>query len=130
MISLRARLAYWWELKLRARREARLNVIVKSAIDHVLAIAKDSSPAIFTHLSYGAIGINPRHLVIWYVFHTDADLKAATETDLTRRLDKSTRTALAEKGYPADFVSIAHIGFVSDEDIQKRSGGNYFYYFK
>jgi hypothetical protein len=34
------------------------------------------------------------------------------------------------RGYPAEALDKIHVGVVSDEDVQRTTGGNYWYYFK
>ena len=95
-----------------------------------MKIVKDKKPAIFSNFHYGSIGINPKYLVIWYLFEKDSDLKEAKANGLVDKLKKLTLMELKSNSYPESALDEIQIAFTSDEDIQKETGGNYWYYFK
>ena len=117
-------------LKIRAIRQRRLDEITKAAMTRVLDAIATREPAIRKHFFFGTSAIHPRHLVTWYIFHTDRDLKAAQQNGLTSDLDIFTRAELVRRGYPTKGARVMHVAFTSEEDVQNQSGGNYFAYFK
>ncbi len=114
----------------REKLQAELDAIVRVATDKVVAAIAGQKPELHSHFFYGASAIHPRHLVTWYLFHTDADWDAAKRSGLTQFIEQRTREELAAAGYPANGVSEMHVGFTTDEDIQRETGGNYWSYFK
>ena len=96
----------------------------------VLDVVAARLPPVKKHLFYGASGIHPRHLVTWYIFETDLDLNTAERNGLMSELDALTRSELVRHGYPRKAVPAIHVTFTSEEDVQKKTGGNYFLYFK
>ena len=122
--------SYEQELRERALRQAQLDEIARSAMARVIAQVGGRQPAVHTHFFYGASAIHPRHLVTWYLFRTDSDRETATRSGLTSEIERATRAELAAGGYPAEGVGLMHVGFTSDEDIQRETGGDYWAYFK
>jgi hypothetical protein len=128
-VALRKAL-YPLELKIRAIRQRRLDEITKVAMTRVLDAVAARDPAIRKHFFYGASAIHPRHLVTWYIFYTDRDLETARQNGLTSDLDALTRAELLNRGYPTKGAHVMHVAFTSEEDVQNKSGGNYYAYFK
>lgn len=121
---------YPLELKVRAIRQRQLNRITESAVTRVLDAVSGRTPSVRKHFFYGASAIHPRHLVTWYIFETDQDLDTARQNGLTSDLEALTRTELVSCGYPKNGAAIMLVSFTSEEDVQSKSGGNYFLYFK
>ena len=113
-----------------AQRQEVLALIVKHATDAVASEMSQRSPSIVQHFFYGAIGINPCHLATWYLFRTDAELAEARSSGLTDHIADLTRSNLTAYGYPAEAIPNVSISFTTDEDIQRKTGGNYRYYFQ
>jgi len=57
-------------------------------------------------------------------------LETARQNGLTSDLDTLTRAELLRRGYPARGAQVMHVAFTSEEDVQNKSGGNYWAYFK
>jgi hypothetical protein len=111
-------------------RQARLETIVKRAVDRVLAQVADRRPAIVERFFFGAMSIHPRHLITWYLFETDAEQAQAEATGLLRELETRTRAELAAAGYPPEGVAEMHVATTTREDIRRTTGGDYRLYFQ
>ena len=121
---------YPLELKIRAIRQRRLDKICKAAMTVVLESVGSRVPPVRKHFFYGASAIHSRHLVTWYIFQTDRDLEMAQHNGLTLDLDTRTRAELVAGGYPPIGAQAMHVSFTSEEDVQDKSGGNYYLYCK
>jgi hypothetical protein len=103
---------------------------IGKSIDEVCAFFVDKEPPIFTSFYYGAVDINPAYLTIWYIFKLDKELRIAENIGFTSELIELTKKYLKKYKYPEKAMNDIIISFTSDEDIQKTTGGNYWYYFK
>jgi hypothetical protein len=121
---------YEQELQERDARQREFDAIVQEAMQRVMAGIEGRKPPLKSHFFYGATGIHPRHLVAWYLFHTESDQQAAKQSGLIAEIKRRTRAELASCGYPAEGCTGMQVSFTSDEAIQKESGGDYWAYFK
>ena len=110
-----------WQQQIEAK-EKLLEPVVKRAIAEVRDAVSARTPRIREAFSYGAIGIDPKHLVVWYIFASDADKALATQSGLANEIELLTRKALRTSGYPEAAVEQIGVSFASDEEI-KRAGG-------
>ena len=121
---------YEQELRARDQRQAQLDALVKIAMDRVASSIADRTPELHSHFFYGASAIHPRHLVTWYLFHTDADWDSARHSGLIATIEEYTRKELADAGYPANGIAEIMVSFTSHETIERETGGDYWEYFK
>ncbi len=126
MINKLFNLSYDEERKI----ELKLKRIINLARDRALEKVKNRKPFIFDSFYYGAIAINPKNLVIWYLFEKDSELEEARANGLVDDLKRLTRSELESNGYPVEALDEIYIEFTTDEDIQRTTNGNYWYYFK
>jgi hypothetical protein len=76
---------------------------------------------------YGANHIHPKHLVYWICVRSDAERdRLARDEGLMKRL----RAALDARGYPIEGRADVHIGFESQETVDRVSGGNWWLHWK
>ena len=115
-----------WKEQVEARQRV-LEPVVQRAIDRVRASVVSCSPAITDALFYGAIGIDPKHLAIWYIFATDTQKKSAKASGVLEELDRGTRDALREEGYSSAVLAQIGVSFASDEEIHRAGGFRSFF---
>jgi hypothetical protein len=108
-------------------REKQLFTLVDRATNKVKQKLNQLEPPIVGAISYGAIGIHPRHLAIWWMFDDAEAVKTARQRGLHELLQRETLTALAQVGYPTEFLSENSIGFAPADEIVK-AGGPYNYF--
>jgi hypothetical protein len=81
----------------------------------------------FWVMHYGANDIHPKHLVYWICVQSDAEKKRLEEdVGLNRRL----RSLLTEYQYPISGRDEVHIGFESQETVDRESRGNWWHHWK
>jgi hypothetical protein len=76
---------------------------------------------------YGAYDINPKHLAYWICVQTD---KMKDELRENIELNNTLRTLLEKHEYPKDSQKAVHIGFESQETVDRESKGNWYHHFK
>jgi len=109
------------------KKEDELRPKVQGAIDFVLKSTQGETPKIQSHLFYGAIGIDPKHLVIWYLFNTDSDKCLSETSGHMNKIAAMTMQALKDRNYPYHSVDIDRICFASEEEIQRAGGHRAFF---
>jgi hypothetical protein len=76
---------------------------------------------------YGANEIHPQHLVYWIVVQSDLE-KERLQKDAV--LMASLRELLDRHDYPAEGRAGVHIGFESQETVDRESAGNFYHHWK
>lgn len=90
-----------------------------------LATSACSEKTWVTH--YGANHIHPRHLVYWICVKSDVERdRLKSDLDLMTNL----RNLLVECDYPVEGRSGVHIGFESQETVDRESDGHWWHHWK
>ena len=76
---------------------------------------------------YGAYDINPKHLVIWICLKSD---KTKLDLSSNESLKSRFKDILKQHQYPAEAIDSVHIGFESQETVDRESKGNWYHHFK
>ncbi|MBS1571348.1 MAG: hypothetical protein JST62_02985 [Bacteroidetes bacterium] len=95
--------------------------------DDIIKIIKPACKEKFFIFYYGAYDIDPRHLVYWICIKTD-DLKTKLSND--KILNSKLRHILTINNYPSEAIANVHIGFESQETVDRESNGHWFHHFK
>lgn len=82
---------------------------------------------IYASLDFGAY-IAPENYFVSYIFQTDEELDKAHRNGLLREINDCHKKSLYEYGYPVE--AIKDCTFASQEECEKRFGGNWYYYYK
>jgi hypothetical protein len=76
---------------------------------------------------YGSVEIDSKKLVIWICVESD-ELKSKFETDSKLLIELN--NTLAKNNYPSDSIPFVHIGFESQETVNRESNGDWYKHFK
>ncbi len=76
---------------------------------------------------YGANDIHPKHLVYWICVQTDQEKKRLSDDS---QLYRSLRNLLTEHEYPISGRDEVHIGFESQETVDRESDGHWWHHWK
>lgn len=104
-----------------------LSLKVKRIEAAIERLAKSAAKEPVSVTSYGAFDIHPRHLVYWICVKTDAE-KARLAGD--GALMAALRYTLVQHDYPVEGRDGVHIGFESQETVDRDSGGNWWHHWK
>jgi hypothetical protein len=109
--------------------KAELDKTVTTALKCVREINKRIAPPLVNDLYFGDIHIDPRSLIVCYLF---ADQQARNEADAAghcTRIHGQTIDALREAGYPVDVLDTIRIKFEGEKEVIEH-GGYYAYFYK
>jgi hypothetical protein len=76
---------------------------------------------------YGAVDINPRHLVYWICVQSDAERNRLEKNE---ELKIRLRKTLDDHEYPIDGRKHVLIGFESQETVDRESNGHWWHHWK
>lgn len=88
---------------------------------------KDRFVDIEHSIEFGAY-IQPENYFVSYIFPTDAMLKEAQRSGLTEKINSYHRERLEKHHYPIQ--GMKDCCFASQEECDKKYGGNWYYYYK
>jgi hypothetical protein len=91
---------------------------IKKEIEKIISTVSKEK---FDILWYGAYDINPKHLVFWICVKTDSE---KLRLELNTELMKSLKELLVKHDYPEMARESVHIGFESQETIDRESDGD------
>jgi hypothetical protein len=100
---------------------------IQNIVDEIKFIVNPICKEKFGIECFGAYDVNPEYLVIWICVESDeCKLKLESNTELHNRL----RNTLVKHDYPYEAISSVHIGFESQETVNRESNGNWYEHFK
>lgn len=108
-------------------RQAALEPVVNRALAVVRKAVAGRAPAVREAFFYGAIGIDPKHLALWFIFARDTEVATATRSGLVQEIGNKTREALRAEGYPESAIDQVHVSVASDEAIHRAGGFRAFF---
>ncbi len=76
---------------------------------------------------YGAYNIDPKNLVIWICVESD---KIKSKLESNPELVNKLRETIVKYNYPEQAIPFVHIGFESQETVDRESKGNWYLHFK
>jgi len=97
---------------------------IKSDIKLVVAKACSEKASL---IEYGTYELNPISLVIWICIDTD-EMKNRLKSDTV--LNQELQHILVINEYPAEAINYVHIGFESQETVNRESNGDWYIHFK
>jgi hypothetical protein len=103
--------------------KARVKAIERDMETRARAVADEE--LWITH--YGAFDIHPKHLVFWLCVKTD-EQKGRLAAD--RALMGELRDVLARRDYPEGARDLVHIGFESQETVDREADGHWWHHWK
>lgn len=78
-------------------------------------------------IEFGAY-IQPENYFVSYIFRTNAQLEAAQQSRLTKKINSYHKEQLRKHHYPIQ--GIKDCCFASQEECDKKYNGNWYYYYK
>ena len=102
----------------------KITLEIKEAMDALIANYAQEKHSI-TH--YGADDIHPRHLVYWICVDSDEEKERLIRDN---GLYKELRKLLVTHDYPISGRDEVHIGFESQETVDRESNGNWYHHWK
>lgn len=107
------------KLQLREILQKQLDERAGKVMELMVATMAGRSPVVRPRFFRGPAVTHPKHLVFYYVFHTDADWTLANTNGLAQDIKSLTREALVNVGYLPKEAAQVSIHFMSDEGIQR-----------
>ncbi|HEY4416430.1 MAG TPA: hypothetical protein VGO57_12130 [Verrucomicrobiae bacterium] len=107
------------KLQLREILQKQLDERAGKVMELIAVTIAGRSPIVRPHFFRSPSAIHPKHLVIYYVFRTDADWTIADTNGLAQDIKSLTREALVSVGYLPKEAAQVSIHFMSDERIQR-----------
>jgi hypothetical protein len=108
-------------------RQAALEPVVNRALAAVRQAVAGRAPAVREAFFYGAIGIDPKHLALWFIFARETDVATATRNGLVQEIGTTMRQSLRTEGYPEPAIDQVHVSVASDEAIHRAGGFRAFF---
>lgn len=100
--------------------------IIKESVEKVLLDFSESLPKIYRDLFYGSYDIDPKNLVVWYIFEKDSDLNNAKASGLCERIKSATINNLVSLGYPESAFKMSNsvdYEITSNDTVEKSDKG-------
>jgi hypothetical protein len=96
-------------------------------VDDIKTIVKSICEEKFWIDWFGAYDIDPKYLVVWICVESDkTKLNLESNVELVNKL----REILVKYNYPKEAIPFVHIGFESQETVDRDSNGDWHKHFK
>jgi hypothetical protein len=119
----------WWK-PIKAREEA-LSAKVVAALAEVKPLAVEvTSSQKFWFSHFGATGIDPKHLVIFGVLPTRAEVEACISSGGWKDVQEAILLRLCAHSYPVESLGEKRALLFSQEECDEEAKGNWYYFFK
>jgi hypothetical protein len=100
---------------------------ILDTVDHIKLIIHPICKEKFWIEWYGAYDIDPKNLVLWICVESD---KVKSEFESNSKLLEELRETFLKNNYPEQAIPFIHIGFESQETVDRESNGNWYNHFK
>jgi hypothetical protein len=119
----------WWAAT-RAR-EQQFDAIVRPAVSATeIAIAEATNAAKVWGSHFGATGIDPKHLVVYFVLPTRAEVQRFKESEAWASIKANLLSILNAAGYPTSTLQEHWVGLFSEQECREEANGNWYHFFK
>jgi hypothetical protein len=100
----------------------RLEHIASDALYHVVGVMRESQPPVTNQIIFGPSPNDPGTLSVYFAYKDDAALAEAERNGHFPLITEEFRKSLLDEGYPPDAAALAHVSFVSEEEVEKHGG--------
>jgi hypothetical protein len=108
-------------------RKSEISIKIKKIEGDIKKVINNEFTEPFWLYHYGAIELDLKYLVIWICVKSDKD-KRVLESNL--KLKSQLTQVLIDNDYPLDAISHVHIGFESQENVDRLSNGKWHDHFR
>jgi hypothetical protein len=112
-------------------REAKFDEMIRPAIksaEGAIAAATNAVKVWGDH--FGATGIDPKHLFVYFVLPTKKEVARFRQSPSWVSIKCALRTDLSIAGYPVSALRDAWVELYSEQQCQEVANGNWYHFFK
>lgn len=117
--------------KLWMKKSLKMKSSLKTKIEEIKAdiekLVREVFAEKFSVVYYGAYDIDPRYLVYWICVQSDQQKE---ELKMAAGLNHQLIEILHNHDYPKESIGFVHVGFESQETVDRESQGNWWHHFK
>jgi hypothetical protein len=120
--------AYWAKFK---AKEAAFDTMIKPATEKAqFQIARATEVAKVWGSHFGATGIDPKHLFIYFVLPTRKDVANFRQTINWVEIKSSLMRDLETNGFPVEVLQDDWVEIFSEQQCKEEANGNWYHFFK
>lgn len=120
--------AMWRERDQREEALTRIVAPVRTSLEPVVSKAIGGHRVWSGH--FGATGISPEHLVVYFVVPTRAHVEALRATGTWDDVCARLHAGLGQGGYPVEMLRPPYTVLTSQQACDEEAGGNWYHFFK